>query len=187
MMITLRLRELLTEHVIGGGSDFFSVYTTGLEPNVPNYSDSTTATSSSSETNTASTDTSGATASVSTDANGATVIVTATSTPEPSSSGNIAAEMKSTHNTAAIAAGVVVGVVGLAALAGAVWFFYRSKKQKAEGFRGTAGGYERESQPPSMTDSRFDGGYMAQRRQSNGSIDDDHDFSRRILQVRGYS
>jgi cell wall integrity and stress response component len=113
-------------------------------------------------------------------------VVTATSVPQASSSGNIQAEKKSTHNTAAIAAGVVVGVVGLAALAGAVWFFYHSKKQKAEGFRGTAGGYERESQPPSMSDSRFDGGYMAQRRQSNGSIDDDHDFSRRILQVRVY-
>lgn len=35
----------------------------------------------------------------------------------------------------------------------------------------------------SMSDSRFDGDFMAQRRQSNGSIDDDQDFSRRILQV----
>ncbi|KAJ6126763.1 hypothetical protein N7523_002375 [Penicillium sp. IBT 18751x] len=170
-----------------GGSGFYSVYTTGLEANVPSYSDSdsesTTTTARSTGTNTATTKTSGATTSVSTDANGATTVVTATSAPLPSSSDDIAAETKSTHNTAAIAAGVVVGVVGLAALAGAVWFFYHSKKQKAEGFRGTAGGYVRESQPPSMTDSRFDGGYMAQRRQSNGSIDDDHDFSRRILQV----
>ncbi|KAJ5125407.1 hypothetical protein N7448_004728 [Penicillium atrosanguineum] len=165
-----------------GGSGFFSVYTTGLVSDVPSYSDSTTTSSSSSETNTATTKSSGATASVSTDANGATTVVTATSAPKPSSTDDIEAEKKSTHNTAAIAAGVVVGVVGLAALAGAVWFFYRSKKQKAEGFRGTSGGFERES-PPSMTDSRFDGGYMAQRRQSNGSIDDDHDFSRRILQV----
>jgi cell wall integrity and stress response component len=112
--------------------------------------------------------------------------VTSSSHPQASSD-NIEAQKKSSHNTAAIAAGVVVGVVGVAALAGAAWFFYRSKKQKAEGFRGTAGGYDRDSQPPSMTDSRFDGGYMAQRRQSNGSIDDDHDFSRRILQVRIYS
>jgi cell wall integrity and stress response component len=35
----------------------------------------------------------------------------------------------------------------------------------------------------SQSDSRFDGDFMAQRRQSNGSIDDDQDFSRRILQV----
>jgi cell wall integrity and stress response component len=38
-----------------------------------------------------------------------------------------------------------------------------------------------------MSDSRFDGDFMAQRRQSNGSIDDDQDFSRRILQVRLFS
>lgn len=99
-------------------------------------------------------------------------------------SSDTAAEAKSSHNTAAIAAGVVVGVVGAAALAGGAFFFYRSKKQKSDpGFRGMPEGYNRDSQPPSMSDSRFDGGYMAQRRQSNGSIDDDHDFSRRILQV----
>lgn len=87
-------------------------------------------------------------------------------------------QQNKTHNTAAIAAGVVVGVVGVAALAGAAFFFYRSRKQKARGYRGG-----RDSGPPSMSDSRFDGQYMAQRRQSNGSIDDDQDFSRRILQV----
>lgn len=86
-------------------------------------------------------------------------------------------------NTAAIAAGVVVGVVGFAALCGAVFFWWRSKKNKTNAAAGGTGGYGRDSGPPSMSDSRFDGDYMAQRRQSNGSIDDDHDFSRRILQV----
>lgn len=120
-------------------------------------------------------------ASVSTNSGGQTIVVTATDAQQTPDEG---AKVKSSHNTAAIAAGVVVGIVGLAALAGAAFFFYRSKKQNAEGgFRGTTGGYGRDSQPPSMTDSRFDGDYMAQRRQSNGSIDDDHDFSRRILQV----
>jgi cell wall integrity and stress response component len=78
----------------------------------------------------------------------------------------------------------VVGVVGFAALCGAAFFWWRSKNNKANaGMGGAAGSYGRDSHPPSMSDSRFDGDYMAQRRQSNGSIDDDHDFSRRILQV----
>lgn len=161
-----------------GGSGFYSVYTTGLESDVSSVSASTT----SGTTDSTATKTNGATASVSTGASGETVVVTSSSQPQPSAD-NVEAQKKSSHNTAAIAAGVVVGVVGVAALAGGAWFFYRSKKQKAAGFRGTTGGYSRDSQPPSMSDSRFDGGYMAQRRQSNGSIDDDHDFSRRILQV----
>jgi len=158
------------------------VYTTGLDPDVSSVSASTTSDGSKSTA----TNTNGATAAVSTAAGGETTVVTSSSRPQQPSADDMGAQQKSTHNTAAIAAGVVVGVVGVAALAGAVWFFYRSKKQKAQGFRGTSGGYDRDSQPPSMSDSRFDGGYMAQRRQSNGSIDDDHDFSRRILQVRLY-
>ncbi|EPS33316.1 hypothetical protein PDE_08278 [Penicillium oxalicum 114-2] len=189
-----------------GGSDYYSLYTTGLESDVPAVSATTASGSTSTsgsgsnsgngkgsgsgaETNTnpaqsaTSNPNSGGNSapSVVTDAVGHTT--TYTSYAEQTTT-DISGAIKSSHNTAAIAAGVVVGIVGLAALAGAAFFFYRSKKQNAEGgFRGTAGGYGRDSQPPSMTDSRFDGDYMATRRQSNGSIDDDHDFSRRILQV----
>ncbi|KAJ5168070.1 uncharacterized protein N7482_003664 [Penicillium canariense] len=160
-----------------GGEGFYSVYTTGLEVDVPTVSSST---SSSGDSTASQTDTT--VASVSTDSGGQTIVVTAAAAKETTDTSS--QQTKSSHNTAAIAAGVVVGVVGVAALAGAAFFFYRSKKQNAEtGARGTAGGYGRDSQPPSMSDSRFDGNYMAQRRQSNGSIDDDHDFSRRILQV----
>lgn len=95
-------------------------------------------------------------------------------------------EKKGGPNKAAIATGTVVGVVGAAAVAGAAFFFWRSRKQKAQGFNGTNGDYTNNTQPP-MSDSRFDGQFMAQRRQSNGSIDDDHDFSRRILQVSYFS
>lgn len=162
-----------------GGNGFFSVYTTGLESSVSAVSASASSGSSTNDASASKTDTSAA--SVSTDSGGHTVVVTAQSEQQTNTE---ASQVKSSHNTAAIAAGVVVGVVGVAALAGAIFFFYRSKKQNAEGgFRGTTGGYGRDSQPPSMSDSRFDGDYMAQRRQSNGSIDDDHDFSRRILQV----
>ncbi|KAF3388693.1 hypothetical protein F1880_004321 [Penicillium rolfsii] len=165
-----------------GGSGFYSLYTTGLEGTVSSVSATTTSSSGSNGTSeTASSKTDSSAPSVSTDSGGETIIVTA---PAVKQTTDTSSQVKSSHNTAAIAAGVVVGVVGVAALAGAAFFFYRSKKQNAEGgFRGTTGGYGRDSQPPSMSDSRFDGDYMAQRRQSNGSIDDDHDFSRRILQV----
>ena len=71
-------------------------------------------------------------------------------------------------NTAGIAAGVVVGILGLVGILAGAFFFYKRQKRKRA--------------PPSE-DSRWDGEYMAQRRFSNGSIADDEDFSRRILKV----
>ncbi|KAJ5777933.1 hypothetical protein N7520_001179 [Penicillium odoratum] len=175
-----------------GGTNYFSVYTTGLETNVESVSATTTASSSSGTSSSSNNSTSNATASetgsaggtATTNSSGQTVYVTDTSKNNAAASASAQAaqqqeeqrESKS-HNTAAIAAGVVVGVVGIAAIAGAAFFVYRSRRQKAQGYRGG-----RDSRP-SMSDSRFDGQYMAQRRQSNGSIDDDQDFSRRILQV----
>ena len=176
--------HILADSWPGGGTNFYSVYTTGLEDDVSAVSASTTSeagTATASKTQQAAT-------SVSTDSGGETVVVTAVSESTPSSNAAAEAEKtRSSHNTAAIAAGVVIGVVGLAALGGAAFFFLRSRKQKTGAYGGgPTGGYGRDSHPPSMSDSRFDGEYMAQRRQSNGSIDDDHDFSRRILQVRLY-
>jgi cell wall integrity and stress response component len=156
------------------------VYTTGLEDDVPTYSQSNTTKSSSDDKASTKTDSSATT--ISTGAGGQTEVVT--SNPSAGSAAEDAEEKTSkSKNTAAIAAGVVVGVVGFAALCGAGFFYWRSKKNKTNAATGPVGGYGRDSSPPSMSDSRFDGDYMAQRRQSNGSIDDDHDFSRRILQV----
>ncbi|KAJ5082829.1 hypothetical protein N7532_011872 [Penicillium argentinense] len=151
-----------------GGDGFYSVYSLGGSD-----SSATTSTGDSSPTKT-----DAAAESISTNAGGHTVVVTAPAAESTNSDGD---KSKGGTNTAAIAAGVVVGVVGVAALAGGAFFFYRSRKQKAEGGAG-ATGFSRNSHQQ-MSDSRFDGSYMAQRRQSNGSIDDDHDFSRRILQV----
>jgi cell wall integrity and stress response component len=87
-------------------------------------------------------------------------------------------------DTAAIAAGVVVGVVGFCALLGAGFFLWRFKKRRAQPNYLNTGPTEHYNKPMSASsNSRFDGDFMAQRRQSNGSIDDDQDFSRRILQV----
>ncbi|KAK2802608.1 hypothetical protein FQN51_004401 [Onygenales sp. PD_10] len=92
-------------------------------------------------------------------------------------------------NKAGIAAGVVVGVVVLGALIGGGFFFMKYKKRKAveEEYRrnATISSFVAGGKPysQSSTDSRLDPSMMSQRRQSNGSIADDQDFSRRILKV----
>lgn len=118
-----------------------------------------------------------------TNGGGGTVVVTAASESQAASTDKSDGDKKS--NTAAIAAGVVVGVVGFCALLGAAFFFYRFKKRKnQQNYLNTAPVEQYGNKPMSTSsNSRFDGDFMAQRRQSNGSIDDDQDFSRRILQV----
>ena len=94
-------------------------------------------------------------------------------------------------NTAGIAAGVVVGVLGLAAIIGGVFFYLRRQRRLAveEEYRRQAAvnsfvsGGKLHTSNSSMTDSRLDPEFMA-RRQSNGSIADNEDYSRRILKVR---
>ncbi|CAG7919778.1 unnamed protein product [Penicillium olsonii] len=165
-----------------GGNGYYSVYTTNYEEDVPTYEDSSSSTSTT--TGGSATSTSESSVAVSTAASGQTTVVTAHSDATPTAETSDEKKASSSKNTAAIAAGVVVGVVGFAALCGAGFFWWRSKNNKSNAaMGGPTGGYGRDSGPPSMSDSRFDGDYMAQRRQSNGSIDDDHDFSRRILQV----
>ncbi|KAF3004918.1 hypothetical protein E8E13_006908 [Curvularia kusanoi] len=92
-------------------------------------------------------------------------------------------------NTAGIAAGVVVGVVGLAAIIGGIWFFLRRRRQhQAEAdYRRNAAGVNDfinggKTGASSINDSRIDPSFM-DRRQSNGSIADNEDYSRRILKV----
>ncbi|OQE13446.1 hypothetical protein PENFLA_c048G01390 [Penicillium flavigenum] len=165
-----------------GGPGFYSVYTTGLEDDVPTYSDSESTTTKSSSDSKTTTKTDGSVSTTSSTSGETTETVTPEASAKASDE-DVKADAAKSKNTAAIAAGVVVGVVGFAALCGAAFFWWRSKKNKAGAAGGATGGYGRTSGPPSMSDSRFDGDYMAQRRQSNGSIDDDHDFSRRILQV----
>lgn len=110
-----------------------------------------------------------------------TALATATNSAPPPKSG---------PNTAGIAAGVVVGVVGLAAIIGGVFFFlrYKKRRQVEDEYRNRASvnnfvsGGKMHTSNSSMTDSRLDPDFMA-RRQSNGSIADNEDYSRRILKV----
>ncbi|KAL9031496.1 MAG: hypothetical protein Q9196_000475 [Gyalolechia fulgens] len=119
-----------------------------------------------------------------------TVVVTA---PGQTQSAPVTMETHKTSkgsNTAGIAAGVVVGVVTICALAGGLFFFLRNRKRRAmaEAYQGnSANPFETESKPPpsscSMSDSRLEPSVMMQRRQSDGSIADNQDYSRRILKV----
>lgn len=116
---------------------------------------------------------------------------TSSSVPETAvASSATSAPVSKGPNTAGIAAGVVVGVVVLAAIIGGVFFYLRRQKRQAveEEYRRQAAvnsfvsGGKLHTSNSSMTDSRLDPEFMA-RRQSNGSIADNEDYSRRILKV----
>ncbi|KAI9367860.1 WSC domain-containing protein [Aspergillus egyptiacus] len=175
------------QSVMCGGSDAYSLYLTGYKSSVP-YFGSGNSNNNDNNNNSSSTTSSDDSTSTKTDGTSTTAaedvaVATVTSTPSKE-----ADEKKDEGpNTAAIAAGVVVGVVGLAALIGAAFFLWRFKNRHPADTRlREMSAIEQFGKPvsqDSMSDSRFDHDFMAQRRQSNGSIDDDRDFSRRILQV----
>jgi cell wall integrity and stress response component len=94
-------------------------------------------------------------------------------------------------NTAGIAAGVVVGVVGVSAILGGLFFFMRRRRNREleeKHRRNAAISTFFPGKPPSssggysVSDARLDP-VMAQRRVSNGSIADNEDYSRKILRV----
>lgn len=86
-------------------------------------------------------------------------------------------------NTGAIAGGVVVGVLAVASIIGGIMFYLRRKRNREieeEHHRNAVNSFT--GKTPSITDSRLDP-VMAQRRMSDGSIADNHDYSRKILRV----
>lgn len=161
---------------------------TGLDPAVGNYkldsssTSTTTASSSSSPSPTSDVTHSAPTPSVTVLAQTSTILVTApektststSPTPDPGSK---------TASTAGIAAGVVVGLVAIVAIAGGIYFFLRNRKRRAleaEFHRNNANAFLESAKAP---DARLDPSVMMQRRQSDGSIADNQDYSRRILKV----
>jgi cell wall integrity and stress response component len=119
----------------------------------------------------------------------AAATTTAATSASASPSKTASSDSDSKPNTAGIAAGVVVGVVGLAAIIGGVWFFLRRRRQRQaeEDYRRNAAGVNDfinggKTGASSINDSRIDPSFM-DRRQSNGSIADNEDYSRRILKV----
>ncbi|KAF1988237.1 hypothetical protein K402DRAFT_402931 [Aulographum hederae CBS 113979] len=167
-----------------GGGDYWWVILSGITRNQIDNLDP----SSSSSSSAASTQTSASTIALS----GTTIVKTVGSDP----TGDPANQEKSGGggpSTAGIAAGVVVGVVAIVAIIGGVFFFMRHRRRQAmeEEHRRQAnvnqfvngGKMPSVSSNTSMNDSRLDPEVMMARRQSDGSIADNADYSRRILKV----
>ncbi|KAL9587657.1 MAG: hypothetical protein Q9212_000111 [Teloschistes hypoglaucus] len=121
-----------------------------------------------------------------------TVVVTGpTKTQAVPVSAETTHQASNSPNTAGIAAGVVVGVVAVCGIVGGIFFVLRRRRRRApeeEYEKNSANPFENEaSRPPpssgSMADSRLEPSVMIQRRQSDGSIADNQDYSRRILKV----
>lgn len=108
------------------------------------------------------------------------VVITESATETPQSSGG------GGSSKVGIAVGVVVGVIALAAIAGAGIFFYRRRRNqqlKEEHERTAAINRFTGAKSEVSNDSRLDPSIYSARRDSLGSIADERDFSRRILQV----
>jgi len=157
-----------------GGPDTWTVFLTAINKNRVNYYDPVSASSSQ-----------GASATKGQETVTESVVIAPSATSSPEASPN-----DSKPNVAGIAAGVVVGVVGLAGLIFGIWFFLRQRrrrqleeehKRQAAVNQFFAAGKTHHSQS-SMGDSRLDPEIM-HRRQSDGSIADNQDYSRRILTV----
>ncbi|KAJ9654305.1 Protein SLG1 [Neophaeococcomyces mojaviensis] len=161
-----------------GGIGYWQVYLTGLTGDVQTAPNSTTSSSS-------------APASTSTHAVQSTIIVTASATAKPpiaSGSNSGGSSGGSGPNKVGIAVGVVVGVIAVAAIAGAVIMYLKQKRRKEieEEHKAAAAVNQFIGSRSSDTksDSRLDPSMASYRRESIGSIADERDFSRRILQVR---
>jgi len=162
-----------------GGIGYWQIYLTGLTADVETAPNSTS--SSSSSTPTQSSGSSSSTQPAVVTKPGETIVVTASATPAPEKSSGGSSKV-------GIAVGVVVGVVGLSGVIGAILLYLRHKRNReieeehrrnaaVSSFVGSG------KSDKSSTDQRLDPSIYSHRRQSIGSIADERDFSRRILQV----
>lgn len=160
-----------------GGLGYWQVYLTGLTGDVKHAPNSTTS-SAAAPSSTAASATSAQ----------ATVIITASTSPAPAES-STSSSGDDGPNKIGIAVGVVVGVLAIAAIAGGAIFFMKQRRRKeieeehkaqaaVNSFVGSRGS-------DAKSDARLDPSVASSyRRESIGSIADERDFSRRILQVR---
>jgi len=166
-----------------GGNGFWQISLTGLNKNqIAHYDPSSASSSATSASKTS------APAAVVT-IGGSTVVVTASDAASSASSG-ASKKTSSGPNKTAIAAGVVVGVIALVGIIVGVVLFLKHKRRREveEEYRrqaavsSFAGSGKLHTSNSSMNDSRLDPEVML-RRQSDGSIADNQDYSRRILKV----
>ncbi|KAI1609245.1 cell wall integrity and stress response component [Exophiala viscosa] len=161
-----------------GGLGYWQLYLTGLTADVETAANSTS--SAAAAATTQATQTSATTQPAVVTKAGATVVVTA------SASSTASAAKSGGSSKVGIAVGVVVGVVAVAAIAGGtlLWFRHKRNRDIEEEHRRNAAIGGTQSDKSSKTDQRLDPSIYSHRRQSIGSIADERDFSRRILQVR---
>jgi cell wall integrity and stress response component len=180
-----------------GGKNTFSVYLTGYDNTVgagDGSNGGSAGSSSSSDTNSPpSSPTDGGSTTISQSPSvitkaGETIVITA---PGQADATNQASGGGGGSSKIGIAVGVVVGVILLCALVGAGILFIRHRKRKAvedeyrrnQAINSFVTGDKPQSKGGSILDQRLDPALVHHRRQSDGSIADEMDFSRRILQV----
>ena len=154
---------------IGGGDNFWTVYLTGVTRNQIQNLDPASASAS----------------SMATSPSGASTVVVTTG---PTGSSN---NKSGGGSTVGIAVGVVVGLIVIAGIVlGAFLWLWRNKKKEAEdefkrqnAIANFVEGGKASSNGAPSNDSRLDPHVFAARRDSTGSIADNADYSRRILQV----
>lgn len=179
----------------GGAQGYFSVWLSGVAVSASAAPESSSSTSpTSTQGSTGSSQTTSSNPSVVTQP-GSTVIVTAApDTPGSATASAKPASSSGGPSKAGIAAGVVVGIVAIGAIAGGIFLFIRNKKRREveEEYRRNAAvsSFIGGGKPPTsssgdsaFTDTRLDPAVMAHRRMSDGSIADNQDYSRRILKV----
>ncbi|KAJ9499328.1 Protein SLG1 [Exophiala xenobiotica] len=163
------------QQTCGGIGGFFQLYLSGLTGDVETAPDSASSASSTATS---------APSSTSTEA--AIVTKTVAPTAAPASSSSAISKSSGGPSKVGIAVGVVVGVIALAAIIGVVVFFMRRRRNRdiEEEHRRNAAIGTAKSDKSSLADQRLDPSIYSHARQSIGSIADERDFSRRILQVR---
>ncbi|ELR03430.1 hypothetical protein VC83_07206 [Pseudogymnoascus destructans] len=156
---------------------YFSTWNDGLAETIKN-ADSVADNAPSSKTSQAAETTANSPSVVTNFVGGQTVIVTRS--PEASKDTG-----SSGPNVAGIAAGVVVGVVAIAAAIGGMWFFLRARNRReledAHRRQAAINAFVKSPSDAPAFDTRLEPAIM--RRMSAGSIADNQDYSRRILKV----
>ncbi|OBT61716.1 hypothetical protein VE03_09186 [Pseudogymnoascus sp. 23342-1-I1] len=159
---------------------YFSLWSDGMTDPAKNSISSSSTQPTSSKTSAASETKETSPSVVTNFVGGQTVIVTqspaATESQSSSSPG---------PNKAGIAAGVVVGVIVIAAAIGGMWFFLRSRNRReledAHRRQAAINAFVKSPSDAPAFDTRLEPAIM--RRMSAGSIADNQDYSRRILKV----
>ena len=172
------------DQLMCGGTNAWQLYTTGSgtpEGSAPGSSSGTSSSVSTKPSTTSSTVPSVVTQS------GKVVTVTAEAAAGSSSSSS--SKSGGGGSKIGIAVGVVVGVLVIAAIVGGLVLFLKRRRRLAieeehrrnAAVNGFVNGVK--SETSSTTDARLDPAVFSHRRNSIGSIADEQDFSRRILQV----